>query len=332
MSLVARSAAALAGGLAISLSAPAFAQAPGRTSAVLDITCDRDCLIGHTRDYMAALVAQDPSLASFAEDVRFTENNVEMPIGEALWGTISGFSSVRPESLEVADPTTGNAAWFGFIEEHGNAANFALRIKVEDGLITEAETVVNRAPDGMPKPFGNPEQAIRPEGWDDILTTEQARSQARLVAVADSYFNTVERNDGVVFAPFADDCERLENGISTTSGGGAASIAQGCEAQFRLGIYRINKRIRERRYPIVDVERGIVVASGFFDHDNELSRYSLTDGREMNTALNWPNSISLLEAFKIVDGEIKLIEATFTYVPYFMPNPFASPNIEFQTR
>ena len=319
-------------GIAALAASPAIAQAPGRSSAWLDIACDRDCLISHARAYVDALVARDPSLASFSEDVRFTENNVEMPIGEALWGTVSGRSAVRPEALEVADPTTGNAAWFGFLEEHGSPVNFALRIKVEDGLITEAETVVNRAPDGMPKPFGNPETAIRPEGWDDVLTPDEARGQARLVAVADSYFNTVERNDGTVFAPFAEDCGRLENGISTTSGGGAASIAQGCEAQFRLGIYYINKRIRERRYPIVDVERGIVVAAGFFDHDNELDRYPLTDGREMNTALKWPNSITLLEAFKVVDGEIKLIEATFTYVPYFMHNPFADPNLDFQTR
>src|SRR5690606_38192972 len=73
---------------------PALAQAPGQPSAVLDITCDRDCLIGHARSYINALVAKDPSLAEFSEDVRFTENNVEMPIGEALWGSISGLSAV----------------------------------------------------------------------------------------------------------------------------------------------------------------------------------------------------------------------------------------------
>ncbi len=106
----------------------------------------------------------------------------------------------------------------------------------------------------------------------------------------------------------------------------------GCENQFKLGIYHINKRIRERRYPIVDVERGVVVASGFFDHANMFDRYSLTDGREMNTVLKWPNTITLLEAFKIVDGKIARIEAVFTYVPYFMPSPFAVPNVEFQTR
>jgi hypothetical protein len=44
----------------------------------------------------------------------------------------------------------------------------------------------------------------------------------------------------------------------------------------------------------------------------------------MKTALKWPNSITLLEAFRIDAGEIQRIEAVFTYVPYFMPNPWAT--------
>ena len=40
-----------------------------------------------------------------------------------------------------------------------------------------------------------------------------------------------------------------------------------------MGIYRINKRIRERRYRLIDEERGIVVATGFFDHANWFDRY-----------------------------------------------------------
>ena len=67
----------------------------------------------------------------------------------------------------------------------------------------------------------------------------------------------------------------------------------------------------EAHIPIVDVERGVVVASGFFDHANTFDRYTLTDGREMRTVLKWPNSISLLEAFKIRNGEIYRIEADF---------------------
>lgn len=317
-------------------SASTMAQAPGYQSAVLIPDCDYECLLEYTTNYIEALAEKNPANARLAPDVRFSENNVLMPVGnDGLWGTIS---SVREGEMMVADIETGNAAWFGIVEEHGNPAYLAMRIKVEDRLITEVETVMNRLPD-MPKPFGNPDTVSHDPAFSEILPIEERRSRARLVAVADGYFNTVELNDGDVFTLFSDDCSRLENGISTTAApppgsrdGNSASIAVGCENQFKLGIYHINKRIRERRYPIVDVERGVVVASGFFDHANMFDRYSLTDGREMNTVLKWPNTITLLEAFKIVDGKIARIEAVFTYVPYFMPSPFAVPNVEFQTR
>ncbi len=327
----------LFGALFISLTCgTAVAQAPGHQSAVINTGCNYDCLLDYTSNYINALANRNPEAARLSPDVRFSENNVLMPVGnDGLWGTISG---VRDGEMMVADVETGNAAWFGIVEEHGNPAYLAMRIKVEDRLITEIETVMNRLPD-MPKPFGNPDNVTHDPAFSEILPIEERRSRARLVAVADGYFNTVELNDGDVFTLFSDDCSRLENGISTTSapppgagGGNSASIATGCENQFKLGIYHINKRVRERRYPIVDVERGVVVGSGFFDHANMFDRYALTDGREMNTVLKWPNTITLLEAFKIVNGKIARVEAVFTYVPYFMPSPFAVPNIEFQTR
>lgn len=323
--------AALAAALAAS---PVQAQSPGRLSAVIQTGCDHDCLIGLARQYVDALSRKDASKLPLARTVRFTENNVEMPLGhKGLWGTVTG---VRKDAMEVADPDTGNVAWFGIVEEHGHPAYLAMRLKVVNKRIAEVETLVNRLPD-LPKPFGDPDKVEHDPAFNEILPPEERRSRERLIAVADGYFNTVELNDGDVFTQFDPDCGRLENGISTTSrpkgsGGNAANIAQGCEAQFKLGIYRINKRIRERRYPLVDVERGVVVASGFFDHANEFDHYKLTDGREMKTVLKWPNSISLLEAFKIRNGKIYRIEAVFTYVPYFMHSPFAKPNPDFQTR
>jgi len=305
---------------------PTLAQAPGEASAVNIPNCDRACLIGHVRAYMAALGKHDPAQAQFAADIRFTENNVLIPIGKGLWRTVS---KIAPTGLEVADPLTGQAAWFGVVWEHGVAAYYAMRLKVDGGKISEVETVVHRNT-GLPAPFGDPDKVEHDPAFQEVLPPEQRRPRQRLIAVAQSYFNTVELNDGMVFAPFAEDCSRLENGISTTAPvktpagqGNASSIAAGCEEQFKLGIYHINKRIRERRFPIVDEERGIVVASGFFDHDNERDTYLLTNGREMKTALKWPNSISLLEAFRVKEGKIDRIEAVFTYVPYFMHNPWA---------
>lgn len=315
----------LAGCLALA-AVPLAAQAPGEDSAVRIPACDRACLIGMLQAHMKALEARDPSALPLAANVRFAENNVFIPVGEGLWDTVTGVDAV---GLETADPSTGNAAWFGSVMENGVPAIYAVRIHVAEGKIDEIESVVHRKT-SLPAPFGDVSKMVHDPEFNQILPPEQRRSRERMHAIADSYFDTVEVNDGQVFAPFSEDCGRLENGISTTApppgggGGNAAAIAAGCRAQFELGLYRINKRVR-RDFFIIDEERGVAVGRGFFDHANEWDRYRLTNGREMRTALKWPNSITLLEAFRIKDAEIQRIEAVFTYVPYFMNNPFWGP-------
>ena len=307
---------------AMGITGAARAQAPGEPTAVAGLDCDRDCLIGFLHGYLDALSHRDPARGRFSPRVRFTENDVQLPLGEGLWGSVS---TVAPTGLEVADRYTGNAAWFGTVEERGEPAYFALRLRVQGGLITEVETVVQRK-GTRPAPFGDPAKLSHDPAFAEVLPAGERRERERLVAVADGYFSTVEQNDGQLFTAFDPQCQRTENGISTTAGGaGAAAIAQGCEAQFKLGIYRINKRVRERRFPIVDEERGVVVATGFFDHANTFDTYTTTDGKQRRTALKWPNSISLMEAFKIRNGAIYRVEAVFTYVPYFMHSPWALP-------
>lgn len=315
----------LAAALALA-AAPVVAQAPGEDSAVRVPACDRACLIGFLQGHMKALAARDPSLLKLAAGARFTENNVFIPVGDGLWDTVTGIDA---EGLEAADPSTGNAAWFGSVKENGTPAIYAVRIHVANGAIDEIESVVHRRT-ALPAPFGDVTKMVHDPEFGQVLPPEQRRGRERMLSIADSYFDTVQVNDGQVFAPFSDDCGRLENGISTTApppdgaGGNAAGIASGCRAQFELGLYRINKRIR-RDFFIIDEERGVAVGRGFFDHANEWDHYLLTNGREMKTALKWPNSITLLEAFRIRNGEIARIEAVFTYVPYFMHNPFWGP-------
>lgn len=305
---------------------PAFAQAPGEPSAVPDRSCDRECLLGFLQSHMNALAARAPAALPLANDIVFTENNVPIKVGEGLWRTVT---AVDETGLEAADTTTGNAAWFGSVRENGQPAIYAVRIHVEGGRIDEIESVVHRKT-ALPAPFGDVTKMVHDPAFNEVLPPEQRRSRERMLSIADAYFDTVQVNDGQVFAPFTEDCARLENGISTTAptpgstGGNASSIASGCREQFELGLYRINKRIR-RDFFIIDEERGVAVGRGFFDHANEWDRYLLTNGREMRTALKWPNSITLLEAFRIKDAEIQRIEAVFTYVPYFMHNPFWGP-------
>lgn len=308
--------------LLLSTASPALAQAPGEASAVPDRSCLYDCLIGHVRAHMAALEARDPSALPLAADAVFTENNVVLPIGTGLWRTVV---DVDDNGLAVADETTGHAAWFGSVRENGHAAFYAVRIHVDGGQIDEIESVVHRRTP-LPAPFGDWQNMEHFAEFYEVLPEEERRPRERMLAIADAYFDTVELNDGQVFAPFSEDCSRLENGITTTAPipgqqQSAANIASGCREQFELGLYKINKRVR-RTLPLVDEYRGVVVGSGFFDHANEWDRYLLTNGREMRTALKWPNSITLIEAFRIRNAEIQRVEAVFTYVPYFMHNPF----------
>lgn len=306
----------------LALAAVAHAQAPGERTAWRAVDCDHECLSQFVRDYVAAMVAHDPSKLQTETDVRFSENDVALAFGkEGMWATATG---IAPTGLIAADTKTGNAAWLGTAEENGKPVYFALRLGVRGRKIYEAETVVVRN-GGLPLPFADVTKVAHDPSFSEILPVEQRRPRARLRAVANGYFNTVELNDGNIFTPFDAECGRLENGILTTAGnagGAAGGISPGCEAGLKTGMYRINKRIRERRYPVIDEERGVVVATGFFDHANEFDHYTINSGREMKTALKWPNSISLIEAFKVRDSRIYRIEAVFTYVPYFMHNPF----------
>ncbi len=310
--------------LGLAAAAPAAAQSYGKESALPRGDCDRACLESFAKSYVAALNAKDPSQADFSEDIKFTENSVEMPIGKGLWATVS--AAAPDDGMIASDTLTGNVAWFGHAYEHDKLVFLAIRLHVnKEHEISEAETVIARIT-GMPLIHGTGKEPHHP-AWTEALTEEQRRPRPRLRAVADSYFNTVEFNNGQVFADFKEDCSRLENGISTTAAtensNNSASVAEGCEAQFKLGIYRINKELRERRYPIIDEERGIVVGMNFFDHANTFDEYELTDGRTMKTLLKWPNSLTIMEAFKIIDGEIYTIEAIFDYVPYGMHSPWA---------
>jgi hypothetical protein len=103
--------------------------------------CDRACLDGFVDRYLAALLAHDPSRAPLGKHVKFTENGQILKVGDALWGTISGFGKYK---FYIEDPQDGQVGFFGTIRENDVAAILAVRLKVQDQKITEIETVVPR--------------------------------------------------------------------------------------------------------------------------------------------------------------------------------------------
>ena len=279
----------------------------------------RDDLYAHAGAYLDALAAGDAARLEWVEGAACSENNVRLEIGDGLWNTVSG---VRDSyDLKIADAETGQVAWFGIVEEHGHPAIMGLRLGIAGGRIAEAETIVCRAMEFGPFPSIETYLAPRPLMLADI--PEQARRpRAELIRIANGYFDTLQLNDGTLHAEFTDDCDRVENGLQTTNNptiAGYPIAAMGCADQFRQGQYIYDDRLRDRRFPLVDEDKGIVLAGGFIDHCGKVVDVTWTDGvTKTKSVFHFPHSFALMEMFKITGGKIAGVEAVFVTVPYNM--------------
>ncbi len=279
-------------------------------------------LYGVLETYLRALEKRDAAAVRWSDSPLTSENNVMLQVGDGLWGTIEAIGEYR---LRFADPATGHVGYFGTVHEHIEESAFTLRLKVNaDAQIAEAETLVVRQSDSGIK-FENPRY------WDKPILNANAQSpvdRAQMIRLADGYFDTLQLNDGTLHTRFHPDCNRVENGVQTTRNPEFSKIvpvsALGCEEQFRMGNYRYDDRLRARRFPLVDEERGLVLAFGFIDHSGRLAEYQLTDGRTVRSPVRRPHSFYIAELFKIDYGMICQIEANFMTVPYNMPSPWSA--------
>ena len=281
---------------------------------------DREGLYEVLEQYRQALAKRDPAAVRWTDAPRTSENNVMLAVGDGLWGTIDSFG---PYELRFADPLTGQVGFFGTVHEHLEESACTLRLSIDEaGCIAEAETVVVRQSDSGIK-------FLNPRYWDKPILNadaEQPVAREEMVRIADGYFDTMQLNDGTLHTRFHPDCNRVENGVQTTHNPEFAYIvpvaALGPEEQFRMGNYRYDDRLRARRYPLVDEQRGLVLAFGFIDHCGRLAEYQLTDGRTVQSPVRRPHSFYFGELFKIDEGMICQIEANFITVPYHMPSPW----------
>ena len=88
-----------------------------------------------------ALAARDPAKLPLTKDARFTENGQTLKLGDGLWRTIGGLGSLR---LDFADIPDGQAGAIVTVQENGQLALMALRLKVQGGkLMSAIAPVVN---------------------------------------------------------------------------------------------------------------------------------------------------------------------------------------------
>jgi hypothetical protein len=269
--------------------------------------------------YCEALLARDHTRLAWTRDSLVTENNVALEPGDGLWGTITGLG---PYDLRFADMETSQIALFTTVTETRDISGACIRIGLRGDAVAEVETIVVRQADEA-LVFPDPKFERKPV-MEVVVPEAERVSRAEMIALADGYFATLENNDGTIRTKFHSGCNRIENGVQTTNNPQFFVPVAGlpCEEQFRLGNYRYDDRLRGRRFPLVDEERGIVLAHGFIDHCGRLGEYELTDGTRVSSPIRRPHTFYLSEAFKIRQGAIEQIEANFITVPYHMPSPW----------
>jgi hypothetical protein len=295
----------------------------------IPLNCDRACLEGVMNQYLGAVARRDPKGLPLSEDVMYTENDQVMKVGDGFWKTAEAVGNYKHF---YADPEFGQVAFMGTMNEAGAPLLYSVRLRIELGRITEIESVFFRPGGGGPNNIAGMDSAKVDELWVRSIPPAQRLPRQQMIAIADSYFSGLQKNDGrgvngTGTYPFAEGCHRIENGSPTTNVPAQPNQPPGpfqydCMGQFQRGFYFVVQSIHHRRYPLVDAERGVVWAHAVFDQGT-VNQGVLSNGEKYSyRGFNRPGSILVTEAFLIDNGKIRRVEMIGPAATYHMNSPW----------
>ena len=210
----------------------ALATLPALAQSTAPVACDRACLNGFVDRYLDAMQAHAVSPELFARETKFTENGVQLPLGnEGLWAT-----TTAPGQVQVLRARRGDPA--GRLPRHGDGAVDELRrpagaragrpvaAAADRRRQDHRDRADRRAARAAARAGGGAEQQPVPATGVAVealgaphpvfltaVPEAERMERADLVAVANQYFEGMQRNDGKGYYPFTDDCLRHENGM-----------------------------------------------------------------------------------------------------------------------
>jgi len=257
--------------------------------------CDRECLRGFITQYLDALAAHNPSALPLSPKARFTEDSVEMHLGDGLWKDASRIRAYRQDVLDVRQ---GVAASLVIAEAAGSPAFLVLRLKVADKKITEIETMVTRTQKegALFKP-----EALQVADKTLALIPDKSHLASREEAIRIAKFYPAGLKIGSfvdVDAPFASDAYRVENGVITAGPGCSRPGCENIKTQKIMEHPFITTRV-----VAVDEQLGIALLRMNFGQTNSYGQ---------------GNALIVWEAFKVYGGQIHAVEAFMKMMPASM--------------
>jgi hypothetical protein len=273
--------------------------------------CDRACLKNTMTTYLNALVAQDPSKAPLASNVRFTEDSKDLKVGEGFWKTATKLGDYRQDYIDVKDQVVASHVT---VEESGKRALFTVRLKVANKKITEIETLVTH---GGERTAGGATLAVRPDMGVDPPANQKDKPK-ELVRVADFYPRglTIGGFDKVD-TPFAKDAFRIENGFVMAGEGCGRGTPSGRPANAPGAV---SSKAPQDVAGCRDMKTQKII-----EHPN-LTKSVVAVDEEQGIALLWMNfgdtgtygegnALVIFEAFKVFGGQIHAVQAFMKVLP-----------------
>jgi len=270
--------------------------------------CDRACLEGHISTYLGALYANTPNAVPLARGAKISDNNRLSSLQEAFWSE----AAETAYRWDIANPRLGDVATEVVIRNSDSSYTMAVvRLKVEDNGITEVEVI--RANEGDADRLWGPERLVDyplSRNLTNSIRVADRDSYYGLIAAAESYWRAFQTNGTEEYhrADLLFDAHRFENGLQTTG-------------QFPDGTFRsapdgfdngnfIGRNLWDRRYPVVDEERGIVLS---------IVRFGLKDGLEAQNPIT-SNDRLVGEFFQVKNGMIQEVHAVLFNLPDEVPS------------
>jgi len=290
--------------LAVMLGVFSCAKQPGRSD-----------LIALMEQYLEALAKHDPAGLPLADTVKLVENTEVTPVGKGLWETATG--GPTEFKIFVADPVAGQIGFIGVIEENEKPTILGARLKVENNEITEIDHLVVHSGD---RPLHPNMSRVRPSLLEPVpLGDRVPREEMR--TIANSYYEAIVQDNGDI-CPFADTCQRRENGGITANDQTQTPEEAAkddfsvfrkmkCGEQLSTGVMSYITDINRRRLLAVDEELGLVFAFSMFVHDGEPKVMKINGVPGITERENnWgPFDLPAAHIFKIRNGRIQDIEA-----------------------
>ncbi|MBS1240547.1 MAG: hypothetical protein H6R45_1253 [Proteobacteria bacterium] len=313
----------LLAGAALALAGPAIAAGE---------SCDRQCLIKLSDDYVAALVKHDPKAVPLANDIVTVENLKRIKPGEGLWGSLTG--GTTDFVIHVPDPVSQQVGILAVAKGKDGFDFIGVRLKFAGGKIVEAEHLVSpKLGEVSLRNLQAPRAPLLAE-----VPYEYADSRGRLIWLGKSYYDALDDSNSQK-SSFADDCERHENGfqtarnpmVRTTPGGNGQTDAAfsylgglGCAAQMDTNMWEYIDTIANRRVEIADPVTGLVWGMSHFHHDMKEDRYRLlgvpgTEYRTIRASTGAGFDMPAIHIYKVWGGKIHEIEALGIVMPYQSP-------------